>query len=72
MPHRCLPLSYESRVFSTCSKMTGLLNFPVYVAIGGHCYATHFKIHIHLLDFDQLVCREIELIALMLITYSCT
>ena len=43
---------------------------PVYFAIRGHCYATLLKIHIHLTAFDQLVYKEIELIALTLMTSS--
>ena len=72
MSRLCLPLSCESEVFYTCSKITGQLNFSVYVAIGGHCYATLLKIHIPLTAFDRLVYREIELIALMLMTSSKT
>ena len=40
--------------------------------IGGHCYATLLKIHIPLTAFDRLVYREIELIALTLMTSSKT
>ena len=46
------------------------LNSSIYVAIGGHCYATLFKTDIHLIVFDRLVYREIQLIALTLITSS--
>ena len=46
------------------------LNFPIYVATGGHCYATLIKTDIHLIAFDRLVCREIQLIALMLMASS--
>ena len=42
------------------------LNSSVYAAIGGHCYATLIKIDIHLIAFNPLVQREIELIALTL------
>ena len=42
------------------------LNSTIYVAIGHHCYATLIKTDIHLIAFDQLVCREIQLIALTL------
>ena len=33
------------------------LNFSVYVATGGHCYATLIKTDIHLIAFDRLVYR---------------
>ena len=45
-------------------------NCAVYVAIGGHCYATLLKIHIHLNAFDRQVYRKIELIAATLMTFS--
>ena len=51
--------------------MVDLLS-SVYVAIGGHCYATHLKILIHLIAFDRLVYREIELIVLTPIPSSKT
>ena len=46
------------------------LNSSVYVATGGHCYVTLIKTDIHLIAFDRLVYREIQLIALTLITSS--
>ena len=46
------------------------LKSSIYVAIGGHCYATLFKTDIHLIAFDRLVYREIQLITLTLITSS--
>ena len=50
------------------------INSSVYVANGGHYsghyYARLIKIHIHLLAFDRIVYREIQLIALTLTTSS--
>ena len=46
------------------------LRSSVYVATGGHCYATLIKTDIHLIAFDPLVYREIQLIALTLMTSS--
>ena len=46
------------------------INFSVYVANGGPYYARLIKIHIHLIAFDQIAYREIQLIALMLMTSS--
>ena len=46
------------------------LNFSIYVATGDHCYATLIKTDIHLIAFDRLVYREIQLIALTLMTPS--
>ena len=46
------------------------INSSVYVANGGHYYARLIKIHIHLIAFDQVVYREIQLIALTLMTSS--
>ena len=46
------------------------LNFSIYVATGGHCYATLIKTDIHLIAFDRPVYREIQLIALTLMTSS--
>ena len=46
------------------------INSSVYVASGGHYYARLIKIHIHLIAFDQIVYREIQLIALTLMTSS--
>ena len=46
------------------------LNSYIYVAIGVHCYATLIKTDVHLIAFDRLVSREIQLIAFMLITFS--
>ena len=43
------------------------INSFVYVANGGHYYARLIKIHI---AFDRIVYREIQLIALMLMTSS--
>ena len=42
------------------------INSSVYVANGGRL----IKIHIHLIAFDRIVYREIQLIALMLMTSS--
>ena len=46
------------------------INSSVYVANGGHYYARLIKIHIHLIAFDRIVYREIQLIALTLMTFS--
>ena len=46
------------------------INFSVYVANGGHCFARLIKIHIHLIAFDRIVYREIQLIAFTLMTSS--
>ena len=46
------------------------LNFSIHVATGGHCYATLIKTDIHLIAFDRLVYREIQLIALKLMASS--
>ena len=47
------------------------LNSSIYVAIGGHYYATFFKTDSHLIAFDRLVVyREIQLITVTLMTYS--
>ena len=46
------------------------INSSVYVANGGHYYASLIKIHIHLIAFDRLVYRKIQLIALTLMTSS--
>ena len=46
------------------------LNSSIYVATGGHCNATLIKTDIHLIAFDRLVYREIQLIALTLMTSS--
>ena len=46
------------------------LNSSIYVATGGHCYAIFIKTDIHLIAFDRLVYREIQLIALTLMTSS--
>ena len=46
------------------------INSSVYVANGGHYYARLIKIHIHVIAFDQIVYREIQLIALTLMTSS--
>ena len=50
--------------------MTYQLNFSIYVATGGHCYVTLIKTDIHLIAFDRLVYREIQLITLTLMTSS--
>ena len=34
------------------------LNFSIYVATGGHCYATLIKTDIHLIAFDRPVERD--------------
>ena len=46
------------------------LNSSIYVAIGGHCYATLTNTDIQLIAFDRPVYREIQLITLTLMT-SC-
>ena len=46
------------------------LNFSIYVATGVHCYATLIKTDIQLIAFDRLVYKEIQSIALTLMTYS--
>ena len=46
------------------------LNSSIYVDIGGHCYATLIKTDIHLIGFDRLVYRKIQLIAVTPMTYS--
>ena len=46
------------------------LHSSIYIAIGGHCYATLINSDIHLIAFDRLVYREIQLIALTLMTSS--
>ena len=46
------------------------INSSVYVANGGHYYARLIKIHIHLIAFDRIVYREIQLIAPTLMTSS--
>ena len=46
------------------------LNFSIYVATEGHCYATLGKTDIHLIGFDRLAYREIQLITLTLMTSS--
>ena len=46
------------------------INSSVYVANGGHYYARFIKIHIHLIAFDRVVYREIQLTALTLMTSS--
>ena len=46
------------------------INSSVYVANGGHYYARLIKIHVHLIAFDRIVYREIQLIALTLMTSS--
>ena len=51
-------------------KVNYQINSSVYVANGGHYYARLIKIHIHLIAFDRIVYREIQLIALTLMTFS--
>ena len=46
------------------------INSSVYVANGGHYFASLIKIHILLIAFDRIVYREIQLIALTLMTSS--
>ena len=46
------------------------INSSVYVANRGHYYARLIKIHIHLIAFDRIVYREIQLIVLTLMTSS--
>ena len=46
------------------------INSSVYVANGGYYYARLVKIHIHLIAFDRIVHREIQLIAFTLLTSS--
>ena len=48
------------------------LNSSVYVSIGGPCYATLIKIDIHLIAFNQVAYREIELITHRLMISSKT
>ena len=55
--------------------MTSIINWiplfnRIYVATGGHCYATLIKTDIDLIAFDRLVYEEIQLIALTIMTYS--
>ena len=40
----------------------------IYVPIGRHCYATFIKNDTHFIAFDRLAYREIQLIALTLMT----
>ena len=58
--------------FITDDDINYHLNCSVHVAIGGHCYTTPTKMHIHLIAFDQQIYREIELIAVTLMTSSKT
>ena len=44
------------------------LKSSIYVVIGSHCYAIFVKTDTHLIAFDRLVYREIQLIALTLMT----
>ena len=64
--------SHSDQIFSfqhfTIDDINYQLNFSIYVAIGGHCYATLIKTDIHLIAFDRLVYREIQLIAVTLMT----
>ena len=46
------------------------INSSVYVANGDQYYARLIKIHIHLIAFNRIVYREIQLIALTLMTSS--
>ena len=46
------------------------LNSSIYVANGGNCYATFIKTDIHLIAFDRVVYREIQVIAPTLMTSS--
>ena len=48
------------------------LNPSIYVAIGGHCYATLIKTDIHLIAFNRLAFRKTELTAVTLMTSSKT
>ena len=50
--------------------ITYQINSSVYVANGGDYYARLIKIHIHLIAFDRIAYREIQLIALTLMTSS--
>ena len=51
-------------------KVNYQINSSVYVANESHYYARLTKIHIHLIAFDRIVYREIQLIALTLMTSS--
>ena len=46
------------------------IDSSVYVTSGGHYYVRPIKIHVHLIPFDRTVYREIQLIALTLMTSS--
>ena len=46
------------------------LNSSIYVATGCHCYVALIKTDIHLTAFDRPAYREIQFIALALMTYS--
>ena len=66
-------ITYRPDIFLstvTIDDINYQLNSSIYVAIGGHCYATLIKTDIHLIAFDRLVYREIQLIAVTLMTYS--
>ena len=52
--------------------LISIVNSFIYVAIGGHCYATLIRTDMHLIAFSRLVYGEIELIALTLMTFSKT
>ena len=56
--------------YFTIDDINYQLNSSIYVAIGGHCYAPRIKTDIHFIAFDRLVYREIQLIAVTLMTYS--
>ena len=51
--------------FNILQSMTSIINYQlnssIYVAIGGHCYATLIKTDIHLIAFNRLVYKEIPL-----------
>ena len=63
-------LSMGSFVLFIIDDINYQINSSVYVANGGHYYARLIKIHIHLIAFDRIVYREIQLIALTLMTSS--
>ena len=47
------------------------LNFSIYVATGGHCYATLIKTDIHLIAFDRLVSEPSKCLKSMTFREGC-